>query len=111
MVVRIVEQKGIVPRIAVDLGVGDLALVVQQGENDLARTRRGEAPVGGEAGDEKAGLGPRQRRREVAVVGVGRVEIIERLGGDQVGVGVKESGELVALVAQIALDLKLDFLG
>jgi hypothetical protein len=81
--VRVVEQERIVPCIAVDLGIGDVTLVVQQGEDDLARARRREAPVGREAGDQELGLGARQCRREVAAVGVGRVEVVERLGRDQ----------------------------
>ena len=108
MVVGVVEQEGIVPRVAVDLGVRDVTLVVQQGEDDLARPRRREAPVGREAGDQELRLGARQCRREVAAVGVGRVEIVERFGGDQVGIRVEETGKLVALVAQIGLDLEID---
>ncbi|MPM78721.1 hypothetical protein SDC9_125732 [bioreactor metagenome] len=38
------------------------------------------------------------------------VEVIERARDEQVGVGVEVFAELVALVAQIALDLKLDVL-
>jgi len=37
-----------------------------------------------------------------------RVEIIERLGNEQVGVRVEVLGELVALVAQIRFDLEID---
>jgi hypothetical protein len=37
-----------------------------------------------------------------------RIEVVERLGGQQIGVGVEVAGELVALVAQVGLDLELD---
>jgi hypothetical protein len=37
-----------------------------------------------------------------------RIEIVERLGHQQVGVGIEVAGELVALVAQVGLDLELD---
>jgi len=39
-----------------------------------------------------------------------RVEVVERAGDQKVGVGVEVLAELVALVAQIALDLELDVL-
>jgi hypothetical protein len=37
-----------------------------------------------------------------------RVEVIERLGDQQVGVGVEVFAELVALVAQVGFDLEVD---
>ena len=40
----------------------------------------------------------------------GRVEIIQRPGDEQIGVGVKVLAELVALVPQITLDLKFNLL-
>ena len=83
--------------VAVDLGVGDAAPVMHQREDNLARAGRREAPVGGEAGDQETGAGAGEGRGEVAAVGVGRVEVVERLGRQQIGVGVEEAGELVAL--------------
>jgi hypothetical protein len=47
-------------------------------------------------------------RGQVAAVLARRVEVVERLGDQQVGVGVEVFGELVALVAQVGLDLEVD---
>ena len=49
----------------------------------------------------------RQRAREVAAGGQRRIEVVERLGDAQVGVRVVVLGELLALVAQVRLDLEL----
>ena len=105
MIVGVIQQKGVVPRVAVDLGVGDMAPVVQEGENDLARTCRCKAPVGREAGDKKAGTGARQGGGKIALVGVGRIEIVELLSRNQIGIGVEEAGELVALITQVGFCL------
>jgi hypothetical protein len=107
MVVCVVQQKRVVPGTAVDLGVNDVQAIVQQREDNLARTRRRETPVGRKAGDEKAGPGTRQSRRQIAVVVVGGIEIVERLGHHQIGIGIEKSGELVALIAQVGLDLEI----
>ena len=53
VVLRIVEQEGVVAVRRVDLRVGDVAAVVDQRLDDLARARRREAPVGGEGHDEE----------------------------------------------------------
>jgi nitrogenase subunit NifH len=50
------------------------------------------------------------RPRQVAAEGARRVEVVERAGDQQVGVGVEVVAELVALVAQVAFDLELDIL-
>jgi hypothetical protein len=44
-------------------------------------------------------------------MGPRRIEVVQRAGDQQVGVGVEVLAELVALVAQVALDLELDVLG
>ena len=44
-------------------------------------------------------------------MGARGVEVIQRTGDQQIGVGVEVLAELVALVAQVALDLELDVLG
>jgi hypothetical protein len=49
----------------------------------------------------------RQRLREIAAGRGGRIEVVERLGDAQVGVGVVILGELLALVAKVRLDLEL----
>ena len=49
-----------------------------------------------------------QRCRQVPSVGGGRVEVVQRLGHQQVGIGIEAPGELLALIAQVALDTELD---
>jgi hypothetical protein len=60
-----------------------------------------------ERGDEEARLRRRQRLREVAARFLRGIEVVERLGHDEVGVRVEDLRELVALVAQVRLDLEL----
>ena len=64
VVARVVEQERVVAVRRVDLGVADVAPVVDQRLDDLARARRREAPVGGEADD--AGTCARRRRKRRA---------------------------------------------
>ena len=94
----------------VDLGVAHIAAVVQQGLDDFAAAGGGKAPVGGEAHEQKFCAGPRQRGAQVAAKFAGRVKVVQRAGDEQIGVGVKVFGELVTLVAQVALNLKLHIL-
>ena len=54
VVARVVEQEGVVAVRRVDLGVADVAPVVDQRLDDLARARRREAPVGREADELEA---------------------------------------------------------
>ncbi len=108
MVVFVVEQERVVPGTAIDLRVNDVPAIVQQGKDNLPRTRGCETPVGRKTGDKEAGPSTRQRRRQVVVLVIGRVEVVERLGHHQIGIGVEETGELVALIAQIRLDLEID---
>ena len=110
-VARVFEQEGVVAMRRVDLGVAHVAPVVEQGLDDLAAARRREAPVGGEAHQQELARWPRASAlREVAAVAARRVEVVERPRDQQVGVGVEVLAELVALVAQVALDLELDVL-
>jgi hypothetical protein len=61
VVARVVEQEGIVAVRRGDLGVADVAPVVEQRLDDLARAGRREAPVGGEAeATKKLGGGARE---------------------------------------------------
>ena len=60
VVTRVVEQERVVPVRRVDLGIADIEAVVEQRLDDLARARRREAPVGGEADE----LELRARARE-----------------------------------------------
>ena len=106
-VLRIVEQERVVAVRRDDLRVRHVAVVVDQRLDDLARARRREAPVGGERDDEEPARRRRERAREVAARRERRIEIVERLGDAQVGVRVVVLGELLALVAQVRLDLEL----
>ena len=90
-----------------DFRVGDVAVVVDQRLDDLARARGSEAPVRGERDDEEPARRRGERPREVAARRGGRIEIVERLGDAQVRVRVVILGELLALVAQVRLDLEL----
>ena len=84
----VVEQEGIMPGAASDLGINHAQAIVQQGKDDFARTRRRESPVGRKAGDEETRPRTRQRGRQVAVVLVGGIEVVERLGRHQIRVPV-----------------------
>jgi hypothetical protein len=106
MVLRIVEQESVVTVRRDDLGVGNATPVMDQRLHDLARARRGEAPVGRECSDQEFARRLRQRPRQITAVCAGRIEIIERLRDPQVRVGVVIIGELFALMAQVRLDLK-----
>ena len=90
-----------------DLRIRDVAVVVDQRLDDLARARGGEPPVRGERNDEKPALRRRERLRQISARRERRIEIVERLGDAQVGVRVEILGELLALVAQVRLDLEL----
>ncbi len=81
--------------------------VVEQRLDDLAGPAGREAPVRGERDHQETRLGAGERCGEIAAVRHGRVEVVQRLGDAQVGVGVEVGRELVALVAQVGLDLEL----
>ena len=93
-----------------DLGIAHVSLVMQQRMHDLARTLRREAPIGGEGHHEKLGLCGSKGSVQVAVELARGVEIIQRLGHQQVGVRIEIGSELVTLIAQVGLDLELDVL-
>src|SRR3990167_3302498 len=102
------DQEGVVALWRVDFQVADVLAGGDQGVDDLPRACRREAPVGGEGHHAEARLHPGQGLRQVAVERRRRVEIVQRLGHQQVGVGVETPGKFLALVAQVALDLELD---
>jgi len=108
VVARIVEQERIVPVRRVDLGVGHVATVVQERLDDFPRARRREAPVGSERYDEKPGARGGKGPGEIVFVRRRGVEVVERPGDEQIGVRVEVLRELVALVAQVGLDLEID---
>ena len=60
--------------------------------------------------EQEPGARAGQRLAQVAAMAARGVEVVERARDQQVGVGVEVLGELVALVAQVALDLELDVL-
>ena len=107
VVLRIVEQEGVVPVGRVDLRVTDVAAAIDQRLDDLARARRWEAPIGRERDDQELARGRGKRAREVAFGGERGIEVIERLGDAQVGIRIVVLGEFFALVAQVGLDLEL----
>ncbi len=92
---------------AVDLGVGHVLPVVHHGMDDFARALGREAPVGAEGDHQEFRPGAGQGTRQVVVVILRGIEVVERLGHAQVGIGVEHAGKLVALVAQVGLDLEL----
>ena len=106
-VLRVVEQERVVPVRRDDFRVGHVAIVVDERLDDLARAGRSEAPVGGERDDEEPARRRGQRPREVAAGRGRRIEVVERLGDAKVRVRVVVLGELLALVAQVRLDLEL----
>src|SRR5690606_26335574 len=100
------NQERIVALRRVDFQVADVLAGRHQRVDDFLRTLRREAPVGSEGDHAEVGLGGCQRRGQVVLVGGGRVEVIQRLGHQQVGIGIETAGKLFALVAQVALDLE-----
>jgi len=107
VVLRVVQQERVVPVRCRHLGVRDVASVMDERLHDLPGARRREAPVRRERDDQEATASRRQRLREVAAGRARRIEVVERLGDPQVGVRVVVLGELLALVAQVGLDLEL----
>jgi len=91
---RVIEQEGVVAVRGVDLGVGDVAPVVEQRLDDLARARRREAPVRGDETTRKRARRMGERAGEVAAVVLRRVEVVQGAGDEQVGVGAKYSANL-----------------
>ena len=89
MVLRVIEKEGIVAMGDIDLGVGDRPLVGQQGLDDFMAARRGEAPVGGERGDEERTGRRLQCRGQVTGMLTRRIEVVERPRDQQVGVRIE----------------------
>src|SRR5690606_28973480 len=102
------EQEGVVPVRRVDLGVGDASRVGEQRLDDLAAAIGREPPVGHERNDEEVGLRTGQGAGKVAAMRERRIEVVERAGDQQIRVRVEVRRELLALVAQVRLDLELD---
>jgi len=92
------HQEGIVAVVGFDLDVLYVAPGFDEVFDQCARARGGETPVGGEAGDEKFGLGLPQCRNEVVAEGGGGAEVVQHFGHPQVGVGIEAFGKFVALI-------------
>ena len=79
-----------------------------QGFHQFMRTFRCKTPVAAEAGHEEFGLHACERSVQVVAEIGGGIKIIQRLGHEQVGVGIEAVGKFVALVAQIAFHFKFN---
>jgi hypothetical protein len=89
--------------------VAPLTATQQQGMAATQAASNMAQPYYGVAGQAYgAGLG--QGLTQIAPMGTGRIKVIQRAGDQQVSVGVKVLAELVALVAQVTLNLKLHVL-
>ena len=95
----------------INLGVAHVPAVIEQRLDQFPAAFGGEAPVGGEAHEQKACAGTRQRTAQVAAEFARRVEIIQRTGNQQIRIGVEVLGKFIPLVTQIALDLEFHVLG
>ena len=94
----------------IDFGVTHIPLVVEQSFDQFPATGGSEAPIGHKTDQQEFAGGAGQRQAQIAAIGAGRIEVIQRAGDQQVGVGIKVIGKLIALVAQVALDLELHLL-
>ncbi len=105
---RLVEQEGVVALVGLDLDeAGARAGGVQRPHDRAALGGRIE-PVGGEGEHAEAHVARgRERLGEDAAVAGREVEIVDRAGDVEVGVGVEAVDEARPLVAQIALDLEV----
>ena len=72
------------------------------------RTLRREAPVGTEAGNKEFGLHILHGTREVVAVIGSRVEVVKRLGHQQISIGIKAADKLIALIAKIRFHFKFN---
>ena len=94
----------------VDLGVTDVAPVVQQRLNQFPAAFGRKTPVGREAHEQEFASRAGQRLAQISAIAARRIEVIQCTGDQQIGVGIEIFGKLVALMAQITLDLKLHIL-
>jgi len=93
---------------SVDLQIAHVFFRGHQCIHQFPRAGWRETPVGGERHHAKTRLGPGKGLGQVVVEVGCRVEVVQRLGHQQVSVGVETPGKLFALITQVALDLKLD---
>jgi hypothetical protein len=106
MKVRLVEQKGVMALVGVDLDEAHVGARAVERARDGAALRRREQPVGAERDEQEARARAPERLREIPAL-VGReVEIVHRAGHGQIGVGVEAAHEGAALVLEIALNLE-----
>ena len=104
----VLEKEGVVAVRRAHLQVGAVEPVALQRVHDLLGLVRRIQPVAAEGDDEEAhvvGQLPEHLHQHAAP---GRqVEVVERLGDVEVGVGVEAAREHLALVAQVALHLEV----
>ena len=86
-----------------NVGVHDIFSIGPEGLDDFFRLRAGVEPVGCKADDQKIGHHVGEGVVQGTVVFL-QIEIIDRLGDIQIGIGVKAVDELGSLVVQIGFD-------
>ena len=92
----------------VDFRIAHTPIGLEQRLHDLAAALGRKAPVGGEGRDEKRCTRALEHLRQIACGLAGRIEIVERPGDQEIGIGVEIARELLALIAKVGFDLKLD---
>src|SRR3546814_12705729 len=79
------------PKLRFDAGIRDVAIRIDQRLDDLARARWRETPVAGECDHEEARTRACKRLIESIAEVACRIEIVERLGTQQISVGIEAS--------------------
>ena len=105
--VRLVEKERIVPLVAHHLDEAHVGGGGGQRAHDGPVLRRGIEPVAGERDHAEASVDPAKRIRQHAVVVGPEIEVVDRPGNVEVGVGVKALHEALPLVAEVALHLEV----
>ena len=104
---RLVQQKGVVALVGLDLDEADIGRHRVQRVHDLAALARRIEPVAGEGDDAEARLHVLEGVGQRAAMVGGEVEIVHGAGDVEIGVGVEAVDEGRALMAQIALHLEI----
>ena len=107
-VARVIQQEGIVTMRRIDFSIGDAAVILDQRLHEFTTALRCKPPVGRERDQQKFCLGLGQRSGKIAIERACRIKIIQCLGNQQIGIRIKVLGKLVALIAQIRLDLEIN---
>src|SRR6185437_7646410 len=104
---RLLEQERVVTLVGLDLNEADIRRDRVERVNDGAALPRRIEPVAGERDQTEPRRRAAERISEGAVMLRRKVEIIAGAGDVEIRVGVEAVDENVALMAQIALDLKV----